>query len=324
MLTPGRFVMYPGLHFERSRLIRCDCHDAAQVRSNFGASFSLNPIHTCFVQLKCNLMRLTFEMALLICCTFFIGNVLADDKPRVASINLCTDRLVLALADEAQIVSLSYVAADPNSMIHTATENIDLNHGRLEELLTLDVDYVLASEFDDVKLLRRLSDYGKNVRQFAAARTIDQSKINIRLMSELLEQPERGAVMVDNIDGINQLDKISATPRTLLLGANNYISGKNTLASNVIELMGYRNIAHEVNITDYGRISMEQIVELNPEVIIVSKYSDDYSRAQSVLQHPILREIGRDVTVIRVPTREWICGDEALIQASKRLLPKRY
>lgn len=247
----------------------------------------------------------------------------ADSMPAVASINLCTDRLVLALADKDQIVSLSYVAADSNSMIRTAAAKTDLNHGALEELLALDVDYILASEFDDARLLTRLREFGNDVRQFTAARTLDQAKQNISLMAKLLNQHERGALMIEELDGIHQLDKFPGKPRTLLLGANNYISGKNSLASSVIEAMGYRNIADEVSVSDYGRVSMEQIIDLKPRVIIVSKYSDDYSRAQSVLQHPVLQHLSSKVTVISVPTREWICGDRALVQAATRLMPQQ-
>ena len=261
------------------------------------------------------------EVAFFICCALLFVNVQASDKPTVASINLCTDRLVLALADREQIISLSYVAADPNSMMQTAAADLHLNQGRLEELLTLDVDFILASEYDDGKLLTRLGDLGKQVRQFKAGLSIDQAKQNIKLMAELLDQSERGELMINDLDNIGQFDKIPNRPRTLLLGANNYISGKNSLASNLIEMMGYKNIADEVNITGFGRISMEQVIDLNPQVIVVSKYSDDYSRAQSVLQHPILQGLSKKVIIIKVPTREWICGDRGLINAAKRLMP---
>ena len=258
-------------------------------------------------------------MAFLVCCAVCLTSANADDKPSVVSINLCTDRLVLALADARQIVSLSYVAADSNSMIKTAASTVKLNHGRLEELLLLDADYFLASDYDDPKLLKRLGEFGKKVRRFKAERTVDQSKANIAMLAEILNQNQKGELMIEKLNQIDQLEKIEGSPRTLLLGANNYISGRNTLASNVIEIMGYKNIADEANIIDYGRISMEQVVELNPEVIVVSKYSGDYSRAQSVLQHPVLKDMSRSVKVINVPTREWICGDQALYDAAARL-----
>ena len=271
---------------------------------------------------KRHLKRVVFGMAFFILYYYSSLSLNANDKPTVASINLCTDRLVLSLADPEQIVSLSYVAADSNSMMQTADPNVELNQSRLEELLILDVDYIFASEFDDPKLLNQLGDYGHEVRQFKAQRSIAQAQQNIKAMAQILEQPHRSDRLIKRLETIRQLDKVSNKPRTLLLGANNYISGKNTLASDVIETLGYINIANEVNVTDYGRISMEQIIELDPEVIIVSKYSDDYSRAQSVMQHPVLQRLSKKAKIIYIPTREWICADGALLNAAKRLVPQ--
>ena len=269
-----------------------------------------------------HLKPVVFLMAVFICCAGLTVNVQASDKPTVASMNLCTDRLALALADREQIISLSHVAADPNSMMQIAEPGMQLNNGSLEELLALDVDHFLTSEFEDRKLLNRLSDFGKQVSQFKAELTIDQSKQNIKRLAALLDQSERGELMIREIDQIRRFDKIPNKPRTLLLGANNYISGKNTLPGNLIESLGYVNVADEVNVTGFGQISTEQVIALNPQVIVISHYSDDYSRAQSVLQHPVLKRISENVKIINIPTREWICGDRALIDAAKRLMLK--
>lgn len=225
----------------------------------------------------------------------------------------------MALADPGQIISLSYLAADANSMIHTASASTHLNFGRLEELIALDADHFLASEYEDSKVLNRLRGFGKTVWQIKSERTLDQVRENVRTVAGILDQISRGERLVQKLNRIDQLDKVAGKPGTLLLGANYYISGRNTLASHIVEMMGYRNIADQANVTDYGRISMEQVVDLNPEVIILSKYSGDYSRAQSVFEHPALKYLGRKVTVIDVPTREWICGDQGLYDAARRL-----
>ena len=41
---------------------------------------------------------------------------IAEDKPLIASMNLCTDQLVLLLADEDQILSLSYLSHDGKAL----------------------------------------------------------------------------------------------------------------------------------------------------------------------------------------------------------------
>ncbi len=234
--------------------------------------------------------------------------------------NLCTDRLVLALADPQQIRSLSYVAVDPHSMIKTAAQDIPLNHGRLEEMLVLDVDYIFASEFDNARIISRLRQYGKQVEQIPAARSIDDANANILYISKLIDQEKKGKSLVEQLNGIKKSAALREKNRTIILGANNYISGENSLASHLIETLGFKNIAAEARVSDYGQISIEQTIDLQPEVIILNKYSDDYSRAQAVLEHPVLKHLSEQVKIYYVPTREWICGDTALVQAAERLM----
>ncbi len=234
--------------------------------------------------------------------------------------NLCTDRLVLALADPDQIRSLSFVAVDPNSMVKVAAKDIPLNHGRLEEMLAVDADYIFASEFDDPRTIERLRLFGKDVRQFPAARTINDAKVNIQAMAELMDQTELAEHLIQQLSKLVGFAKPREKNRTIILGANNYISGKNSLASHLVETLGFKNIAAEAKISDYGQISMEQAIDLRPDVIIVNKYSEDYSRAQAVLQHPVLKHLNQQVDIYYVPTKEWICGDTALLQAANRLM----
>jgi iron complex transport system substrate-binding protein len=84
----------------------------------------------------------------------------AAELPRVASINLCTDQLVLAIAAPEQIATLSWLAADPEeSMLAAAAAGYPLNFGTAEELLRHRPDVVVAGNFTaaaTVELLERL------------------------------------------------------------------------------------------------------------------------------------------------------------------------
>ena len=56
--------------------------------------------------------------------------------PSVASINLCADQLVLVLADPEQILTVSWLSADPEESLLAATAaHYPLNYGTAEELL---------------------------------------------------------------------------------------------------------------------------------------------------------------------------------------------
>ena len=78
---------------------------------------------------------------------------------RVASLNLCADQLLLALADRNQIASLSRLAADASlSFLAGKAAGIPRNEGGAEAVLFADPDLVLTGTYgqqEQVALLRR-------------------------------------------------------------------------------------------------------------------------------------------------------------------------
>ncbi|MBN8921096.1 MAG: ABC transporter substrate-binding protein, partial [Rhizobiales bacterium] len=73
---------------------------------------------------------------------------LAENKPRVASINVCTDQLVLALAEPAQIVGLSPYSRDADrSYSADQARRYRRLSGEAEDVLILRPDIVLSSDF---------------------------------------------------------------------------------------------------------------------------------------------------------------------------------
>src|SRR5215813_14877630 len=67
-------------------------------------------------------------------------------KPqRIVSMNLCTDELVLRLADRGNISSVTWQARDrDNSNVADLARDVPINHGLAEEILPLNPDLVLA------------------------------------------------------------------------------------------------------------------------------------------------------------------------------------
>ena len=90
------------------------------------------------------------------------GLALGEQKraKRVVSINLCTDQLLLLIAQRSQIASVSYLARDPMiSHLADQAQGIPINHGLAEEILPLEPDLVLVSSHTirpTVALLQKL------------------------------------------------------------------------------------------------------------------------------------------------------------------------
>src|SRR5215510_9800599 len=81
-------------------------------------------------------------------------------KPqRIASMNLCTDELVLRLAERRNIASITWQARNPdNSSVAHLAQDVPINHGLAEEIIPLKPDLVLAGIYTTratVALLKR-------------------------------------------------------------------------------------------------------------------------------------------------------------------------
>lgn len=80
--------------------------------------------------------------------------------PRVVSINLCADQLVLALADPGQLLAVGRLAADPTlSAMHREAAAVPAIGGSAEEVLRLAPDLVVSGAAQQRKtnaLLRRM------------------------------------------------------------------------------------------------------------------------------------------------------------------------
>src|SRR5215475_3641278 len=65
-------------------------------------------------------------------------------KPhRIVSLNLCTDELVLRLADPANIASVTWLARTSGN-VPDLVGKAHINHGLAEEIVPLDPDLILA------------------------------------------------------------------------------------------------------------------------------------------------------------------------------------
>ena len=71
---------------------------------------------------------------------------LADsNKPRVASLNLCADTLLMQYADPEQIASITWLSTDPGLSPYAAKAQLfHHNRGHAEDIIKLSADLVLT------------------------------------------------------------------------------------------------------------------------------------------------------------------------------------
>lgn len=249
---------------------------------------------------------------LFLCLGIAATPAVAAEKPqRVASIYLCSDQLLLRLADRDRIVSLNRFSANPSlSNEVEATRGIPLNRGRAEEILPLEPDLVLAGTFTapaTKALLRRL---GIPVVELEVEGDFDDIRTNIRRVAKALSEEARGEDLIADFESrLGSVAPASADrPSLLLYRFGGYSQGADTLSDAIFARAGFDNYAAE-RLDGVGRLSLEGILADPPDAILFSETTTGgNSLAAATLAHPVLRKLRREVPNIALPDRLWICG----------------
>ncbi|MFJ5486682.1 ABC transporter substrate-binding protein, partial [Hansschlegelia beijingensis] len=129
------------------------------------------------------------------------GSAAAAAPSRVVSINLCTDELLIQLADRAQVASVSWLSTvSAGSNVAERVKDVPQNRGFAEEVVAARPDLVLAGRYTAraaVSVLRRV---GVSVVDADAPRTLDGVRAEIRRVAEAVGHPNRGEAMIAELD----------------------------------------------------------------------------------------------------------------------------
>jgi iron complex transport system substrate-binding protein len=269
-------------------------------------------------------LRRALGAALIIFGCFDLQAAAAANLPRIASINLCTDQLLMTLADPPQILGLSPYARDPaRSWAAAQANSFPRLSGTAEDVLMLQPDVVVAGRFTKLATRELLKDKGMRVVEFDAARSLDDVKKQIRLMGEVTRHSDRASAEIDRLDAaIAHVRELAARKpyRVLAVSRRGWISGGDSLTSSLLANAGLFNAAGDLGIKSGRFASLETIVDLKPDFILVSDgsgFAEDEGSA--FLLHPALQRFYPAAKRIVIPERLTVCGGPMLSEAMDRL-----
>jgi iron complex transport system substrate-binding protein len=261
------------------------------------------------------------RIAALICAA---STAHAADLPRVASINTCTDQLLLALADPEQIVGLSPYSRDAaRSWAAEAAKRHRKLSGEAEDVLILKPDIVVAGRFTKRATRELLKEKGLRVVEFDVAHSLDEAKRQMAMMGALIGHPERAAAENARLDAAIARAQAVASRRgfrVLALSRRGWVSGGDSLTSSLLTTAGLFNAAGELGRRLSGFVTLEQIVAGKPDLLLVSSGSDfaeDQGRA--FLLHPAIEKLYPPEKRLVISEQLTVCGGPMLPDALDRL-----
>ncbi len=260
----------------------------------------------------------------LVCC---LMPALAQPQ-RVVSMNLCTDQLALMLAEPGQLISVSYLAHDPDmSPLHDLARALPVNRGTAEDIVMLQPDLVLAGRFTTTATVAMLERLGVPVIRFAPENSFADVVAALRAMGAALGRAEAAEASVAQfeVDRAALRARIDALPReeAALYYARGFTGGQHSLANEILDAAGLDNLAAGLGFTYGGQIALETLVLMDPEKLILGRRFAGWSEAQALLDHPALRSLPAYTRGVGFSDADWVCGTPHVLQAALSLIKAR-
>ena len=241
----------------------------------------------------------------------------AADLPRIASMNVCTDQLLLALADPGQIQGLSRFSPDgwtaQNGQAHRILS------GGAEDLLALHPDIVVASQFDKRSTRELLREHGMHLVEFAVPQNLEEVRAQIREMGDIAGHPDRAAAEIARLDTALAGVRAAVAGRrfsVLPLSRRGWVAGSASFIGSLLAETGLDDAAGDFGFAFGGFAPLERIVSLKPDFLLVSQQGDHAGdEGQAFLLHPALQRFYPPSRRIVVPERLTECGGVMLAEA---------
>jgi len=248
----------------------------------------------------------------------------AAERPSFASINVCTDQLLLSIADDAQILGLSPYARDPaRSWSAAEARRFPRLSGEAEDVLILRPDIVLAAQFTKRSTRELLKEQGFRVVEFDTVTSVQDVKDQVAEVGRLAGHPDRAAQIVARIDAaLARARTLTARERfrVLAVSRRGWISGRDSLTSSLLEAVGLANAASEIGIRSGGFAALEAIIQARPDFLVLSEDSPvAEDQGQAFLLHPALERLYPAAKRLVIPERLTVCGGAMLADAIDRL-----
>lgn len=210
-------------------------------------------------------------------------------KPqRIVSLSLWGDEILLDLVDHKRIAGMDKWVHDPSvsNAVESAKDVKNIVANTSESVLKVDPDLILlASKMANQNTLKTFEDVGRKVFVYDAASNVSEIPTCISSIASAVGEKEQGKKLITKFNAdLEKAKEISSarTGKTKALGflKNGAYGGKGTILYDVLTNAGFVDGYNEVRNTPKGNdprgfLSKEEVVKVNPDVIIIGHWNYD-------------------------------------------------
>ncbi len=241
------------------------------------------------------------------------------DLPTIVSLNPCTDAILAEVAEPAQVLAISHYSHDPSatSMDLAQARRFHAIGGTVEEVLALDPDVVLASNFLTPATRNALDDLGIRVETFDIAPTVEDSLAHVERIGAVSRQPDKAARLASRIaSSVAALEKgRGKSVSTVLWQPGGIVPGEATLVGDLMRRSGLASHSKAIGMGQADYLSLETVLADPPDLLLVA----GRERSQG---HPALAYLSA-MRIERFDPSLLYCGGPTIIRAAARLAEVR-
>ncbi|WP_227002430.1 ABC transporter substrate-binding protein [Komagataeibacter diospyri] len=232
--------------------------------------------------------------------------------PRVASLNLCTDQLLLMLAEPGQIVGITPLARDCwNAVLCEQAQHVPVLRPTAENVVASHPDVVLGGVYTAAVAMQAGREGGAQVIALPPARSLTDIPGQIMTVANAIGVPERGrqlaTAFATRLASLS-VARSSTDPTAAVYAANGFVTHAGSLPDDVLAHAGFRNYATLMGHQASSRFSLELLIAQPPDLLILDRSGKGTSLAQSMLDHPALKQAFAGAHHLDLPARLWLCG----------------
>ncbi|WDT76950.1 MAG: ABC transporter substrate-binding protein [Candidatus Manganitrophus sp.] len=218
-------------------------------------------------------------------------------KPqRIVSLTLGTDEILFSLVDPKRIAAVTYLAADPGiSHVAEAAKGVPNKiRANMEQVVALQPDLVFVATYTSMDVVKQLTEARLPVVKLELFSSIEGIKRNILTVGQMVGESRRAEEIVAEMDRklkaiAERVAAATRRPGILFYTPTGVVAGKETTFDEIAALIGARNQAGEAGLVGHQKMSVERLIQLDPEIVIVSEWNpeeDDFY--QKLMAHPEL------------------------------------
>lgn len=240
---------------------------------------------------------------------------------RIVSLNLCTDQLLLALADREQIAGLTGNARDPEMSAAAArARGMPILKASAEQLFALKPDLIVGMPASSHPMLQPFGPAAYRTIDLESAESYPAIVAQIRTVARAIGHPARGEALIRRMDAeLAELRPVGGGRVAAYYQRRGYMTGTGTLIDDLMGRAGLVNLAARLGKPLLSQVSLEEMVAARPDFLIVESATDRVvDQGTEMLHHPALRRIRR----ISIPQAWTVCGGPAYVLAAKAIVER--